>query len=363
MQSQPALARTIYAQLLEDALANEVALCSGPSRGAVARKALPSGVYLYWQFRDAQGRVRQVYLGPDTEVTQSLVQRLQDEVRTNQEITAELERATAAFLSAGGRANLVEHFRVVESLAQSGLFQKGAVLVGTHAFACLGNLLGVNWAGHGDRTRDIDFARDDAVAIAVSPDLRLSVPETLKRLKMGFFEVAELDSRQPSTSLATRKGVVKVDFLTDARRVGQTRPVAFPDIGFAATPLRFMAYLIGGMPQRALYVGRHAVAVTVPDPARFAIHKIVVSQERPAAFLAKARKDLEQAAQLVEALLEVRPGLLRDGIDALLATSGMLKRFRAGLEQLQTLTVGRVASADAVARELREILSVAVGRR
>ena len=363
MQTQPSLARTIYAQMLEDALANEVALCSGPSRGAVARKALPSGVYLYWQFRDVQGRVRQVYLGPDNAVTQSLVRVLDDEVRTNQEITAELERAAAAFLSAGGRANLVEHFRVVESLAQSGLFQKGAVLVGTHAFACLGNLLGVNWAGHGDRTRDIDFARDDAVAIAVSPDLKLSVPETLKQLKMGFFEVAELDSRQPSTSLATRKGVVKVDFLTDARRPDQTRPVAFPDIGFAATPLRFMAYLIGGMPQRALYVGPHAVAVTVPDPGRFAIHKIVVSQERPAAFVAKARKDLEQAAQLVEALLEVRPGLLRDAIDALLATGGMLKRFRAGLEQLRDLTGERVSSGDVVAGQLKDLLARASARR
>jgi hypothetical protein len=215
----------------------------------------------------------------------------------------------------------------------------------------------VNWAGHGDRTRDIDFARDDAVAVAVAPDLRLSVPETLKRLKMGFFEVAELDSRQPSTSLATRKGVVKVAFLTDARRPGQTRPVAFPDIGFAATPLRFMAYLIGGMPQRALYVGPYAVAGTVPDPGRFAIHKIVVSQERPAAFVTKARKDLEQAAQLVAALLELQPGLVRNAIDALVTIGGMLKRFRAGLEQLPGLSGERVESADAVARVLRDLLS------
>jgi hypothetical protein len=139
--------------------------------------------------------------------------------------------------------------------------------------------------------------------------------------------------------------------------------VAFPDIGFAATPLRFMAYLIGGIPQRALYVGPYAVAVTVPDPGRFAIHKIVVSQERAAAFAAKARKDLEQAAQLVETLLAIRPGAVRDAVDALVATSGMVKRFRAGVEQLKTLTGERVASADAVARELRDILSVAVGRR
>lgn len=356
MQILPPLARTIYSQMLEDALANEVAYCSGPLRGAVATKTLSSGVYLYWQFRDLQGRVRQVYLGPEGAATRSLVRRLEDDVRTNREITGELERATAAFVQAGGRTNLIEHFRVVESLAQTGLFQKGAVLVGTHAFGCIGNLLGVSWTGQSERTRDIDFARDDTVAVAVSPGLRLSIPQSLKQLRMGFFEVAELDSRQPSTSMATRRGAVKVDFLTDARRPGQTRPVPFPDLGFAATPLRFISYLVGGAPQRALYIGSYAIAVTIPDPGRFTIHKIVVSQERAAAFAIKAHKDLKQAAQLAEALLRLQPGLLQAAVDGLAASGGALKRFRAGLRQLADLGGGGATRERAVADELHAML-------
>ena len=51
-----------------------------------------------------------------------------------------------------------------------------------------------------------------------------------------------------------------------------------------------------------------AILVNVPEPARFALHKLLVAQDRPAAFQAKSRKDVVQAANLVTALAELRPG-------------------------------------------------------
>lgn len=46
----------------------------------------------------------------------------------------------------------------------------------------------------------------------------------------------------------------------------------------------------------------------MPTPARYALHKLVVAQRRPATQQTKALKDIDQAVQLVEVLLEFRPG-------------------------------------------------------
>ena len=355
MQTLSTVTRTLYAQLLEDALAWEVALSAGPSRGSAAVKRIGGTDYLYWQWRGLDGRVRQTYLGPQEGDGGQLAARLAKGARSNQELIETLRRETAAFISAGGMGNLSEHFRVVEALTQAGFFQAGAVMVGTHAFVALGNLLGVSWEGAGARTQDIDFARDDSIALALGPELRLDVPRTLKDLRMGFFEVSELDVRQPSTSLATPRGPVKVDFLAPMRKPGQTAPIRIPQWNFSATPLRFMNYLLGGQLQRGLYVGAYAVPVTLPHPGRYAVHKIVVSQERAAAFAAKAEKDLVQAAQLVAALAENRPQDLFDAMTAMHQAPGMARRFDAGLTRMSALPPTKAAHGAAVAGYLREV--------
>jgi hypothetical protein len=51
--------------------------------------------------------------------------------------------------------------------------------------------------------------------------------------------------------------------------------------------------------------------VRVPHPAHFALHKLIIAKRRAAAFHTKREKDLAQAAQLIEALEELRPGELR----------------------------------------------------
>ncbi|MDZ7828960.1 MAG: GSU2403 family nucleotidyltransferase fold protein [Halofilum sp. (in: g-proteobacteria)] len=51
--------------------------------------------------------------------------------------------------------------------------------------------------------------------------------------------------------------------------------------------------------------------VSIPDPARFAVHKLLISRERPSTEQAKGRKDLQQAALLLHVLLEERPSDVR----------------------------------------------------
>jgi hypothetical protein len=49
------------------------------------------------------------------------------------------------------------------------------------------------------------------------------------------------------------------------------------------------------------------VLVLVPTPARYALHKLLVSQTRSVVQQTKAGKDLQQAALLLEVLAEDRP--------------------------------------------------------
>jgi hypothetical protein len=72
------------------------------------------------------------------------------------------------------------------------------------------------------------------------------------------------------------------------------------------------------------------VLVNVPHPARFAVHKLLVAQDRAAAFQAKSRKDVAQAAQVLFALEELRPGDLRI---ALSDAEGRGKGWRAALQR------------------------------
>jgi hypothetical protein len=73
----------------------------------------------------------------------------------------------------------------------------------------------------------------------------------------------------------------------------------------AAEPLRFLDFLIYEPVKAALLRGG-GVAVTVPSPERFAVHKLILFRRRKSSE-AKADKDLRQAAVLLQILLQKRP--------------------------------------------------------
>jgi hypothetical protein len=57
------------------------------------------------------------------------------------------------------------------------------------------------------------------------------------------------------------------------------------------------------------------VRVTVPRPARYAVHKLMVAQNRKDGAAAKTRKDLQQASALFDALDQVAPDELGDTLE------------------------------------------------
>ena len=222
--------------------------------------------------------------------------------------------------------------RVLEALADAAVFRLGGVLVGTHAFIALGNLLGTRWAGAGVRTEDIDIAGERNVSIAV-PSLTADVPKVLESLEMGFFPVPGLSPRQPSTSFKVRGRALRVDVLTP--QIGsRTRPVPIARFHTAAQPLPHLDYLIEE-PQQAALIAGSGILVNVPPPARFALHKLVVSRSRAATQHAKSGKDLDQAAQLIQILAEDRPGDLALAWESLVNRKSLRSAARIGVDVLR----------------------------
>ena len=71
-------------------------------------------------------------------------------------------------------------------------------------------------------------------------------------------------------------------------------------------PLKFMEYLLENVGQAVVFCDEGSVVVNIPHPARYALHKLLVFGERSGSMLQKARKDLLQAAALLDYLKSVR---------------------------------------------------------
>ena len=98
-----------------------------------------------------------------------------------------LATSAQSTLALGCTPTAPKHFMVLKRLAEYGFFRAGGVLIGTHAFIALGNLLGVRWAD-GSATLDVDFAHAGRnVSIALPATMRMSTELWGSRTACDFF--------------------------------------------------------------------------------------------------------------------------------------------------------------------------------
>ena len=178
------------------------------------------------------------------------------------------------------------------------------------------------------QTQDMDLASHRQVSVAMRQDAP-DVKSLLLESGMGFFEVPALNPKSPSTSFKLRGQEFHVDLLTPLQGSSANEPVFLSHFNSYAHPMRFLDYLLEDI-QVAAVAFRSGILVNVPTPARFALHKLVISQRRPSAQQIKARKDIQQATELLTLLLEDRPGDIWIALDA---ARTMACRFQSQLEQ------------------------------
>jgi hypothetical protein len=323
-------AQTAYAQLLDAALAAEHIRSVADLPGSFNAKTVKGRKYWYYQYVEPSGKLRQVYVGPDGEPIHRLMRR-----RAQPAATAALEPLARSALALGCAGMIPRQFRVVRRLAEYGFFRAGGVLIGTHAFLAYGNMLGVHWSTQ-DRTQDIDFAHaGKSVSLLLPSDIEVQTDDAIASLNMGFLPMAGLGGNSGGTYLIPAEPEFRLDFLTPLHRKGDAAFV-HPKLNVTLQPLPFMEFSLESLEQAVLFCPEGAVVVNVPDPARFALHKLLVYGERRGAFSAKSAKDLAQAAHLLSYLGEHGKEHLLGAQDDLLSRGkGWVARFTSGVTALR----------------------------
>lgn len=327
----PASVATLYAELLELALVHErVAGVEGRLPGGLVGKTIRGRRYLYWQVRKGD-QVVQRYLGPDSEELRQELDGINERRDEAAEQRATLDRLAGMLIRGGALREQAAVAAVLRLLADLGMFRRGAVVVGTQAFRTYGGVLAVRLPSTSLRTQDIDVAHRIDVAVAAASEAAPDVDGSLARL--GLLAVPGLDPRRPSTSFHMRRGELRVDFVTPARRGAAEVPVAVPGLGVSAWPLKHLDYLVEE-PVPALVLDARPVLVRVPRPGRFALHKLWTAAQRAVSGQAKAGKDRDQAAALIGVLMADRPDDLREALAALDRRRAVHRRVLAELDRL-----------------------------
>lgn len=288
-------AQTSYAELYDMAQGVEMSKFAS-LRGSFHRRQIRNKAYVYFNFRDADGRVRSAYVGPEGERVQRLIDDFEN-AHVPQRVEAVAQRAQAC-IALGCTSVMAKHFRIIQKLASYGFFRCGGVLIGTHAFAALGNMLGVRWTS-ADKTMDVDFAHAGRnISVALPANLEISVHDAITSLEMGLLPIREFSGRTGAQYRNPADPELRIDFVTPD--VGRGQVVDMPGLGIALEPLKFMEFSLEDTTHGVVFAKSGACVVNLPDPARFAVHKLIVYGERPIAQRVKSIKDLEQAAALIQ---------------------------------------------------------------
>ena len=341
----PLATQTAYAQLLDAALGAELVRSVADLSGSFNAKSIKGRTYWYFQYTEPSGKLRQVYVGPDNDALQRLMQRQRE--RGTAQALGPLARSALAL---GCTGMLSRHHRVIRRLADYGFFHAGGLLIGTHAFLAYGNMLGLRWGGQ-ERTQDIDFAHaGKSVALVLPSDLQVKTDEAIESLRMGFLPVSGLSGKSGGTYLIPTEPEFRLDFLTPLHRGGVT-PYLHPQLNITLQPLPFMEYSLEQFEQAVLFCNEGTVLVNLPSPERYALHKLLVFGARTGTSRVKSSKDLAQAACLCAYLWDHRREALAEALKDLLSRGkGWVSRYKQGAAALHkaypTLEVGaRLASA------------------
>lgn len=176
---------------------------------------------------------------------------------------------------------------VLRRLDNAGVL-KDVVLVGSWCTLFYKDFFGTTQYRTVLKTRDMDLLIPEPSTIETQVD----VAELLKDL--GFvvgFTGSEGYIRLEHPELI-------VEFLVPERGRGSNKPHRLPQLGLNAQPLRFLEFLA----QNTITADVEGVSVSLPHPANFALHKLVVLSRR--ADRAKQAKDKEAAMKVLEALID-----------------------------------------------------------
>jgi hypothetical protein len=250
-----------------------LATLSGLPRGSIKKKTTSGRTYYYRQYRSG-GKVIQHYLG------RTYPEELASQIESRKAIRAqlrEIRRALKLLRETRSDDLLGPVKELLSALANAGLWEAGAEVVGSWCFRIYQAHLGVSV--YPLRTDDLD------VLIPIPWRGRpVDLSELLRGL--GFNERIT-----PDGSTVYHRPGIRVEFLSAARGRATEEAKPATGLGVRSQALRFMDLLLDNPLQIKLMAG---VTVTVPSPSAFMLHKLLISSRRT-----KAHKRTKDAAHAI----------------------------------------------------------------
>ncbi|MGE0629103.1 MAG: GSU2403 family nucleotidyltransferase fold protein [Hyphomicrobiaceae bacterium] len=288
---------TVYADLRQSLEMGDIQAAS------IAVKTVKKKKYVYATTKDGSARIER-YLGPaDDPRVRAEVESLRNAAERAKSLRSTVTLLKAARLPS---PSLILG-RILEVVANAGLFERGMTLVGTAAYQTYAPILGYYLPTATYTTNDVDLS----VAEFAPSENEEDFHDLLRRADNTFEPVWNMDDKLPKVFRASNG--FKVELLTSFGR-GRKSPVLVESIKAAAIPLSFQEYPAEETVNAVALYG-DGVLVRVPTPARFAVHKLIVAQRRKPTERAKKQKDLKQAQELIDILIESDEQALQTELD------------------------------------------------
>lgn len=296
MRQIPLNVMTLYADLAQSVDSRSVL------PGSLATKSIKKRKYLYQTTKDGSARIER-YIGPADDPA-AIAQAEQIRQAAEQ---AKLQRNTVTLLKQSRiPAPTLVQGRILEVISNAGLFKRGMTLVGTVAYQTYACIVGAHIANAAYATNDIDLSVAEFVAAEEEED----IGSILKRADPSFKPHWHASDKLPRIFKSSN---FQVDVLTRHGR-GRKSPVLIERLGCAAAALSFQEYPAEDTIDVVALYGA-GILVRVPTPTRYALHKLIVAQQRGPTELSKKQKDLRQAKELLDILIETDENALQDELD------------------------------------------------
>jgi hypothetical protein len=343
----PIETQTLYNELLEHLRVAEFMRSFSALSGNFLLRERGEGQY--WYFRTSEGpesRPSEFYIGPNNDATRLLMETYKEGRTAVEDSESRAIRLTSMLRSGGLAMTDAASAKIIKGFGAAGVFRLGGVLIGTHAFVAIGNSLGVKWPSSVS-TQDVDFSapRQIDFGIPQTPQLLADLPTTIDSLAMGFIPRIHVHNDVKPTSFVVLGKDWRIDLLTTPQGADRDTPVFIPRFNTHAQPLAFMGYCLDKT-MNAIIVNGGSTLVRVPEPARFAIHKLLVASNRAKESFSKMEKDRLQAYLILSFLQEERPG------DITIAAEDACKRGSSWLRRIRE----QASKLPRVIPELRDVL-------
>ncbi len=263
----------------------------------------------YWYFKTSSvgtGSRKDLYLGPDTSAVRQRVDELRDLKRIRRDRISMIRALRAAGLPTPDAMS----GKVLSALCEAGASHLQAVVVGTAAFQTYGPMLGVRFNKRIAQTFDPAVAHSISVYANghIEGDLLPHLQRVDERFRLAPQAFDNTKSLKYVLGPETQEefSVYVLHSLAGPERRG--RVAERNAIQGHDEILGFLGFLIKGE-INAVALHGIGVPINVPAPERYAVHKLFEARMRTDTeqSQAEARKDLAQAQELIEVLLEDRP--------------------------------------------------------